>query len=77
MAKGRVVVDELRCKGCTLCTTACRAAWAGWCVWRGPQAVRAPAVFGRIVYFDGGTKSSRLGAFGPRPPRAVALDETQ
>ncbi len=23
MAKGRVVVDEQRCKGCTLCTTAC------------------------------------------------------
>ncbi len=23
MAKGRVVIDELRCKGCTLCTTAC------------------------------------------------------
>jgi 2-oxoglutarate ferredoxin oxidoreductase subunit delta len=23
MSKGRVVVDEGRCKGCTLCTTAC------------------------------------------------------
>ncbi len=23
MAKGRVVIDEMRCKGCTLCTTAC------------------------------------------------------
>ncbi len=23
MAKGRVVVDDQRCKGCTLCTTAC------------------------------------------------------
>ena len=23
MAKGRVVIDENRCKGCTLCTTAC------------------------------------------------------
>ena len=23
MAKGRVVIDEDRCKGCTLCTTAC------------------------------------------------------
>jgi 2-oxoglutarate ferredoxin oxidoreductase subunit delta len=23
MAKGRVVIDEARCKGCTLCTTAC------------------------------------------------------
>ncbi len=23
MAKGRVVIDEERCKGCTLCTSAC------------------------------------------------------
>lgn len=23
MAKGRVVIDEARCKGCALCTTAC------------------------------------------------------
>ena len=23
MAKGRVVIEEDRCKGCTLCTTAC------------------------------------------------------
>jgi 2-oxoglutarate ferredoxin oxidoreductase subunit delta len=23
MAKGRVIVDEDRCKGCTLCTSAC------------------------------------------------------
>ncbi|MBI3359958.1 MAG: 4Fe-4S binding protein [Chloroflexi bacterium] len=23
MAKGRVVIDEVRCKGCALCTTAC------------------------------------------------------
>ena len=24
MAKGRVVIDEERCKGCTLCTSACQ-----------------------------------------------------
>jgi 2-oxoglutarate ferredoxin oxidoreductase subunit delta len=23
MAKGRIVIDESRCKGCVLCTTAC------------------------------------------------------
>jgi 2-oxoglutarate ferredoxin oxidoreductase subunit delta len=26
MAKGRVVIDEDRCKGCTLCTTVCQQA---------------------------------------------------